>query len=47
MDLTLDYLNVFADVAKAFFKQWDKIEDVAIDFINFIEKVSLELIKNI
>ena len=45
MDLTLEYLNVFAGVAKALFTQWDKVEDVANNLIDFIEKISLELIK--
>ena len=45
MDLTLDYFNVFADVAKALFKQWDNVETVANDFISFIQKVSLKLIE--
>ena len=45
MDLTLEYLNIFANIAKALFKQWEKIEDVANAFIASFQKVSLELIK--
>ena len=45
MDLTLEYLKIFADVAKALFKQWDNVETVANDFISFIQKVSLKLIE--
>ena len=44
MDL-LEYFKVFADVAKSFFTQWNLVEDVANNFIDFIEKVSLELLK--
>ena len=45
MDLTLEYLNIFANIAKALFKQWEKFEDVANAFIASFQKVSLELIK--
>ena len=44
MDLTLEYFKIFADVAKSLFAQWEKIEDVASDFITMVEKVSLALI---
>ena len=43
MDL-LEYLKVYADVAKELFKQWDSIETVASNFIKMVESVSLALI---
>lgn len=41
----LEYFKIFADVAKSLFSQWNLIEDVANNFIDFIEKVSLEILK--
>ena len=41
----LEYLTIFADVAKALFTQWESIEGVASNFIDSLEKVLLELIK--
>ena len=47
MDNILEYFKIFADVAKALFKQWDLVESVANDFIDFFENISLELIKKV
>lgn len=41
----LKYLEIFADVAKSFFAQWNLIEDVTNNLIDFVEKISLELLK--
>lgn len=46
MDL-LEYFKVFADVAKALFTQWNLVEDVANNFIDFVEKISLEILKKV
>ena len=43
MDL-LEYVKVFADVAKELFKQWDSIETVATNFIKMVESISLALL---
>lgn len=43
----LEYFELFADVAKELFKQWDSIESVASNFIKFLENVSLEILKKI
>ena len=43
MDL-LSYVNVVADVIKSLFTQWNLIEDVAIRFIDFAEKLSLNIL---
>ena len=43
----LDYIKLFADVAKELFKQWDAVESVAINFIKFLESVSLEIFKKV
>ncbi len=40
----LEYLNVIADVFKALFLQWNLVEDVAIRFIDFAEKLSLNIL---
>ena len=44
MDNSLEIFKVFADIAKALFKQWDKIEVVAEDFIEVFQTISLKLI---
>ncbi len=41
----LEYIELFAGVAKELFKQWDAVESVAINFIKFLESVSLEILK--
>ena len=40
----LEYLNVVADVIKSLFSQWNLVEDVAIRFIDFVEKLSLNIL---
>lgn len=40
----LEYVNVFADIIKALFSQWDLIETVAIRYIDFVEKLSLNIL---
>ena len=47
MDNSLEYLKIFAEVAKSLFAQWEKIEDVASDFIKMIESVSLAILGKI
>ena len=48
MDFTnvdvLKYLNLGADVIKSLFLQWDVIENVAIRFIDFIERLSTSIL---
>ena len=41
---TLEYLKVFAEVAKELFKQWDSIESVASNFIKMMESISLAIL---
>lgn len=41
----LEYFKIFADVAKSLFSQWNLVEDVANNLIDFVEKFSLELLK--
>lgn len=43
----LEYLKLFADVAKELFKQWDSIESVASNFIKMMESVSLAILGKI
>ena len=45
MDSSLKYFEILAGIAKDLFKQWDAVESVAINFIQFLEKISLEILK--
>lgn len=40
----LDYVNVVADIIKSLFLQWNLVEDVAVRFIDFVEKLSLNIL---